>query len=573
MFKKLSVILLVLVLVFSLTLAGCTKDQPTDNPTQQQTDKDASEDTSKSEEEQKETSKDDKYGGVVRRAIWSSPPGVLHPSLYEDTYDAAIISLIYDSMVTMNPNLEYEPAMAERWEVSDDSKTVTFYLREGLKWHDGKPVTAEDVKFTFEFIAHPDYTGPRYSDITAIVGVEEFHEGKADDISGIKIIDERTISFTTKDVYAPFMSDIGARAIIPKHIWEKVPVGEASKATELLRNPIGSGPFKMKEFAPDQYCELVAFEDYWDGRPYLDGFIIQVANQETSLAQMANLEIDFMDISSLNDDDVKFLEDNGVVVQEIVSNGYQYMGLNNRLDIFKDKRVHQAFAYAINRQAIVDNLLEGHGTVANVPLPPTSWAVPKTGINKYEYNPQKAIELLKEAGWEYKDGKMYRNGKPVKLTLKYPTGNKVREKSAPLIQQNLADIGIEVELMIMEFDTLATQVFDEHDFEMYLMGWGLTPDPDARGIWGSDLVGKGGWNAVGFVNKKSDELLEKGVKYLEIEKRKPIYQEWAKLMNEELPAIFLYHQNEGRALNPKLKGTQIFTFGDYYQVHKWYYEK
>ena len=562
MSKKLLALLLVFVMVFSIALVGCGEtdeviDQGEDN---------------EKPDGGNDGQKEDKYGGTLRRAIWSAPPGVLHPSLYDDTYDAFILELVYDGMLSLNPDMEYESAMAERWEISDDSKSVTFYLRDGLKWHDGKPVTTEDVAFTFEFIAHKDYKGPRYSNIIAILGVEEYNSGEADSISGIEIIDEKTVKITTKEVYAPFFQDIGTRAIIPKHIWSQVEIGKAKEETELLRNPIGSGPFKMKRFVPDQYAELTAYDDYWDGRPYLDTFIIQVANQDTAQAQIVNGEIDFMDISSMNNDDISFLEDGGIVVQQFPSRGYQHCGVNNRLELFSDTRVRQAFAHAINRQAMVDDLMDGYGSVCNVPLPPGHWAYPDD-VNEYEFNPDKAIELLEQVGWEYRDGTMYRDGEPVKLSLKYPTGNKVRENSAPLIQQNLADIGIELELLLMEFGTLLDEVIDKHEFEMYLMGWGLSPDPDARGIWHSNVSNLGGWNSVGFVNDRNDELMEEGVKYLDIEKRKGIYEEWAQLMNEEMPSIFLYSMNLGFALNPKLKGTQMHTFGQYYKVNKWYLEK
>ncbi len=567
MSKKLLALLLVFVMVFSVALVGCGESEEV---LDQEEDNDKSD--GGNDDVQKEDPEKSKYGGTLRRAIWSSPPGVLHPSLYNDTYDAFIVDLIYDGMLTPDPNMGYEGALAKEWEISDDSKSVTFHLRDGLKWHDGEPVTTEDVAFTFEFIAHADYTGPRYSSIKAILGAEEYHNGEADSISGIEIIDKNTIKITTKEVYAPFFEDIATRNIIPKHIWSQVEISTAKEATELLRNPVGAGPFKIKRFVPDQYTELAAYEDYWDGRPYLDTFIIQVANQDTAQAQIVNGEIDFMDISSMNDDDISFLEDGGIIVHQFSSDGYQHCGLNNRLEVFSDKRVRQAFTYAINRQAIVDNLMDGYGSVCNVPLPPGHWAYPND-VNEYEFNPDKAIDLLQEVGWEYRDGTMYRDGEPVKFSLKYPTGNKVRENSAPLIQQNLADIGIEVELLLMEFGTLLDEVIERHDFEMYLMGWGLSPDPDARGMWHSSVSNLGGWNTVGFVNDRNDELMEEGVKYLDIEDRKGIYEEWGKLMNEEMPSIFLYSMNQGFALNPKLKGTQMYTFDQYYKVNKWYIEK
>ena len=195
-------------------------------------------------------------------------------------------------------------------------------------------------------------------------------------------------------------------------------------------------------------------------------------------------------------------------------------------------------------------------------------------LNEYKYDTEKAKELIASVdGYSYKGDKLYYNGKPVKLSLKYPTGNKVREASAPLIQQNLKAIGIEVELLIMEFGTLIEQAIDNHDFELYLMGWGLSVDPDSTGIWHSSLVGPGGWNISGFVNEKSDELLAKGTNTLDQKEREKIYNEWALLLNEEMPTVFLYSMVEGRAYNPKVKGLQLFPYGDFYDIHNIYIAK
>lgn len=513
-------------------------------------------------------------GGVVRYAIWSAPPGVFHPHLYEDAYDATVVDNVFSGMLTLNPSLEFEPDLAEKFEISDDSLTVTYTLREGLKWHDGQPVTTADVVYTFEMIADPGYTGPRYSDITAIVGVEAFNAGEADSIEGIVVIDERTVSITTSFVFANALDLIGAKALIPKHIWKDIPVADHAAQTELLRNPVGTGPFKLKEFVPDQFAELVANEDFHFGRPNLDGLIIQVSSQETALAQLVSGQLDFVEVSSVAIA-AEELEGTNIVLEQVMSRGYQYMGFNNRLEIFQNKLVRQAFMHAINRQGMVDNIAQGFGVVMNVPLASFSWAVPpEDQLNLYPYDKDKAIELLQQAGWEFRDGTMYRNGEPVKLSLKYPTGNVIRERSAPLIQQNLADIGIELELLIMDFGTLSDQVIDAHDFDLFLMGWALGVDPGGLlGIWHSREAGPGGWNMVGFTNDRADFLLEEGQKYLVLEDRIPIYHELVTLMNDEVPAAFLYSLMEGRAHNPKLKGLQLFPFTNFYGIHEWYLEK
>jgi peptide/nickel transport system substrate-binding protein len=564
MFKKSLVLLLAFVMLVSFALTGCTQSEPAP----------AEEPTPAEEPATKEMSEEDKYGGSVNYAIWSTPKGVFNPSVYDDEYDAQVIEMVYEGMLELQPDLTFRTKLAESYEVSEDNLSVTFKLKDGVKWHDGTPFTAEDVEFTLTSICHPDYTGPRYNEINAIAGAEAYHNGEADTVTGIEVIDPLTIKISTNEVFAPFNTLIGARMIIPKHIWGEIPVAEWKEVTDVLRNPVGTGPFKVNEFAPDQYVDLVANEDYHGGRPYLDNIILMQANQETAIAQLINGELTVMTVSNMNKDDISLMEESGITVQEVVSRGYQYMGINNRLPIFEKKEVRQALAYAINRQGMVDNIMEGYGVVANAPYASFMWALPKEGLNDYAYNPEKAKEILASVeGFEYKEDVLYFQGEPVKLTLKYPTGNKVREKSAPIIQQNLADIGIELELSIMEFSTLLDQVMDNHDFEFYLMGWGLDSDPDGKSMWHSSLTGKGGWNMGGFANEESDRLLDEGVKYLTVEERQPIYHEWATLMNDEMPSVFLYSMYEGRAYRPELKGTNFYPFSNLFDVNKWYLEK
>lgn len=516
-----------------------------------------------------------KKGGTVRYAVWSSPKGVFQPALSNDNYDFSVYALVFDGMLKMNPKGELEPCLAKSYVVSQDSKTVTFKLRDNIKWHDGEPFTAEDVKYTFEFMGDPDYSGPYGSLIKPIKGAEAFKNKQTQHIEGIKVVDPNTISITTENINANALLNYGfSIRIIPKHIWEKIGAKAASEDVEALRSPVGTGPFKMSKFIPDQYVELVANDNYWNKRPNIDKIILQVTNPETAQAQMLNGEIDFMAISQMNPDDLELYKSKNIQIQEIFGNSYQYVGMNNDLEIFKDKKVRQAFAYAINREGILKDILYGYGEVANNPYRSDFWAFP-SGLNEYKYDVNKAIGMLKEAGWEYKESKhqMYRNGNPVKFTLKYPSGNKAREQAAVIIQQDLKKIGIQTDLQIMEFST-ALDMIKKGDYELCLMGMGGSiGDPDIRRFYGSDYIAPKGLNLSRMNNSKLDELLEKGLNYMKIEERKPIYNEVAMLLNDEMPIVYLYFWNEGRAINGKLKGVQVFSGTSYYDVENWYFEK
>lgn len=513
---------------------------------------------------------------TIKYSLWSAPAGVFLPCLIDSDYTFAVVELIFDRLVILNPELNFEPALAESWEVSDDSKTILFKLRKGVKWHDGEEFNADDVIFTYMFIAHPNYPGSRYSTISPILGIQDYKDEKVDYIEGIKKIDDYTISITTDEVFAPFFANIlgSGMEIIPEHIWKDIDPANAFKETELLRNPIGTGPFKIKRFVADQYVSFVKYDDYWGGTPKVDELIIQVINQDTAQIQMINGEIDIMSLSSMHPDDLALYEAAGIQIQESYFNAFQHIGVNHKNELLNIREVRQAMAYAIDRQGIVDSLLHGYGNVANTAFPINHWGYPENdeNIENYEYDPEKAIEILTEqVGWEFKDGTMYANGEPVKWVLVYPTGNKARELSAPVIQENLGQVGIEIELQIMDFNTMSHKI-DEDEFDLYMMGNGFSIDPDISMYFHTNAM-INEHNNVHYSNPELDKLLEEGVKYISIEERRPTYNQISEILNRDMPTIFLYNWSEGTAISSRLKGVQTFAFGDFYNVHNWYIEE
>lgn len=532
--------ILVSILVVTLTLAGCTGGGGTGG----RTDK------------------------IVRIAQWNPPTGMFHPELLTTDYDGSVASLIYEQLVDFTPTFEYEPALAASWDISEDNRSVTFHLQPEATWHDGEPVTSKDVQFSLKFVGHKDYTGPRYSNVSQIVGMEAWHTGQADDVEGIEIIDEKTIKITTIAPYGPFLYSIGGRYVLPEHIWGNVEVAKADQQRELLEKPVGSGPFVFQEFAKDQYVATTANENYWGGKPKVDGIIIQAVSQDTAQAQLIKGEIDIMSVSDFNPTAIKALEDAKVQLKTAGLVAVQYMSINHEMPEFQDKRVRQALAHAINRQSIVDDLLYGRGNVADNPFPKTIWSYPGDDVIKhYEFDSAKAIQLFEAAGYTYANDVMTKDGQAVKWSLKYPIGNKVREKAAELIQQNLSDIGIEVELFLMEFQTLADAA-DTGDFEMLLMGMGTSFDADQLYIWDKGSS----FNYSGWYSQEGIDMLKKGVSVVDIDDRKPIYKDWAVYMNEELPWVWLYNWDGGLAVTGDLKNVQFYAGGSYYNIVNWEFE-
>lgn len=510
-------------------------------------------------------------------AFWNAPSGVLQPLLVDDEYDGAILKMSFDTLLTYDKELNLVPNMAE-YTMSEDQTTLTFTLKEGIKWHDGEPVTAEDVAFTFNALADPDYTGPRYGDVEGLKGAKAYHDGQADHIEGITVVDERTVVFEFEKPFAPGLTKIGAdRAIIPKHIWENVPIADWSKQTDLMEKPIGCGPYMITENVPGQYVALEAFPDYFKGEAKTKHFIFKVSNQDTVVAELINGDIDIADISSLKSQDIQTLEENNIKVTSYSGTSSQYMGFNLRLPIFQDVRVRQAITYAIDRQLMVEKLLEGRGEVVQAPLLPTSWAYPEDGVlNDYAVDLDKARELLKEAGWEDRNGDgIVENeaGEPFEVTLKYPQGNKMREQSAPIIQASLKEIGISVELRIMEFAALLDEVMANHDFDMFLMGSTLDTDPDPKPIWhsdsSSDEIGNSAWNIVAYRNPEADAVMDAALATTDVETRKELYKEFCIMVNEDCPEVLLYAPDIIKAYNANIENYDPSTFNDFYNRENW----
>lgn len=568
--------------LFALTLAlllavtvGCSKGKTSENP--------GNTDGSKTE-----TGTGPVEGGKLTLSMFSAPKGVFNPILYEDAYDANVIDYVFDGLLRRNEKLEFICNLCESYEIAPDNKTVTFKLRTDVKWHDGKPLTTKDVAFTFRAMLHPDYTGVRTGDYAALVGVEKMLNARdeltkqvdekkitadeaakrkkadweawlgGDGKKAVNVIDDHTISFSTDEPYAPFLQEL-AFSIIPAHVYETMEIGKMADHPA-NKQPVGTGPYKFVTYVTDQHVELTRYPDYHLGKPYIETIIYKIANQDVAIGQLKAGELDYVEIKPTDVELVK--DDSHITIYTRPDFGYQYLGFNHDHPILKDQQVRQAIMHAINRQAIVDQLLKGYGTVMNSHMPPALWAYDESSLNAYAFDAAKAAQLLAEAGWKEKNAEGYltKNGQVLAFTIKYPSGNKVREQSAPLIQANLKEVGVKVDLQMMEFATLSQTVFDQRDVDAWLMGWSLTMDPDPGAIF----LPNNKWGKVtGWTSARNEELIKQGTRVLKVEERKPIYVEWAKILNNELPYAFLYSQNvidavrtdKVKGLKPDARGT------------------
>ncbi|NMA61007.1 MAG: hypothetical protein GX956_03880, partial [Firmicutes bacterium] len=210
---------------------------------------------------------------TFRYGLTVNPRGMFNPILYTERYDNFIITQVYDGLIYIDAQLQPQPRVAKSWEISDDQLSITFYLHEGIKFHDGVELTADDVAYTYKTILHPEYTGVRFGNFKVLVGAEDYKAGKTTEVPGIEVVDKYTIKFTTNEPYAPLLVAF-TYGILPSHILKDIPVGELEKSSFNL-HPIGSGPFKFVEFLTDQHVILKANEDYFFGKPNIDTLVFQ----------------------------------------------------------------------------------------------------------------------------------------------------------------------------------------------------------------------------------------------------------------------------------------------------------
>lgn len=511
----------------------------------------------------------------INYGIAVSPEGKFNPLISNTQYDGYVNKLVYSSLLELNSKLELEPLMAEKYEISEEGKKITFILKKGIVFHDGTPVTTKDIKFTLESLGNPKYKGDLSSYVQSIKGFKEFSEGKSKEITGIVIKDSETIEINFEEPYSPALLNIGTLGILPSHIWEKIEIDKWTEASEILLKPIGSGPYKLDNFKSGEFVKLISNDKYFKGEPILKTFVFKVVNEETASAELLNSGIDIVDISNIKSDNVETLKKAGIEVIKYPNSKMQYMGFNLRNEVLKNIDLRTAIAYSIDREGIVKGLLEGNGVIINTPMVPTLWSYPKEGLVEYKLDELKAKELLKKAGYEDTNGNgiVDKNGKDLELTLTVPTGDTVREKTGTIIQDNLLKVGIKINIESMEFKAVMEKVVGNHDFDLYLMGNTLDPDPDPTPNWystqASDEKGVFGWNIAGFRSVEADKLMDLNRKETNLEKRKEILNEFGKLLNQELPWIPLYASDIVKAYNKGLKNYNPNTFVDFYNVEKW----
>jgi len=486
--KILSLISLMIVMAFALTACGGNQEKPSSGEQPGQ-----SSETPVAAPAQ-----------VLKYGTDAEPVG-LDPHTVSSTSSIRIFRQIYDTLIDVDTEMNFIPSLAESWEQPDDL-TYIFKLREGVKFHNGREMTAEDVKYSFERVLNPD---------TAAIGKSYY-----DSIDSIEVVDTYTVKFTLKEPFAPFMTNLTSLygAIVPKEVVEE--------NGNLMQKACGTGPFMLKEWIPDNKVILEKNPDYFvEGEPRLDAIEYYVMTDES--ARVAALRTGSVDVIKLPASSIPLVEGNADInILEYQSNDYSYVGFNLDLDKFKDVRVRQAISLAINRQEIIDLVYDGNAKVTGfVPEAMGRWAIDFQAEELYQQNIEKAKQLMAEAG--YADG--------FETTIAVGLLDDINA-TGEVLQKQLEQIGIKATIQNLESGQYV-DAWKNRTHEMMVGRNGAGTDPNRAVAFFFSSTGSA--NVWGYSNPEVDELCNQGKVTVDEAEREAIYKEAQKLIVNDVPNLFI----------------------------------
>lgn len=497
------------------------------------------------------------YGDAIVVGTIGEPSNLL-PLLASDSASHEVAGNVFNGLVRYDKNLNLEGDLAESWQVSPDGLTITFRLRKGVTWHDGKEFTSRDVLYTYRVTVDPK---------TPTAYAEDFKQ-----VETAEAPDPYTFRVTYAKPFAPALASWGM-GILPAHLLE----GKDITKSELSRRPVGTGPYRFKEWVAGQKIVLESYDDYYEGRPYIDRYIYRIIpDNSTMYLELKAGGVDLMGLSPVQyarqTDTPEF--SSRFAKYRYPASAYTYLGYNLKNPLFADRRVRQAIAHALSKDEIIHGVLLGLGQVAVGPFKPGTWAYNPT-VRDPGYDPVRARQLLAEAGWRATgpDGLLMKDGKPLSFTILTNQGNDQRLKTAQIIQRRLNKVGIDVKIRVLEWASLLTNFIDKRNFDALIMGWTIPQDPDLFDVWHSSKTGPKELNFVGFKNDEVDRLIEEGRRTFDQEKRRRCYWRIQEILAQEQPYTFLYVPDALPAVSARFRGIEPAPAGIMYNFIRWYVPK
>ncbi|MBV9597898.1 MAG: ABC transporter substrate-binding protein [Chloroflexi bacterium] len=468
-------------------------------------------------------------GGTLRVGL-DVDADTLDPRLTKNTSGYRIKELAFNGLVAINPDYSPVADLAEKWDNPDD-KTWVFHLRQGVKFHDGSPLTANDVKYTYESVIDPSLNSPLRSFYLSVDKVDA--------------TDPNTVTFTLKDTFAPFLSymDLG---IVPQASGTKPDFGT---------RPVGTGPFKVDTWNTGDSIDLSAFDGFYAGRANLDRVRVKVVPDNSArVVALESGDLDFVQ-SPLSPQDVSREQSAAKLkVDRTPAAGYTYVNLNTADPILSDKMVRQALSHLVNKQQIIDTIYKGIGQPANGPIVPGMWAY-SADVPSYDYSPDKARQLLDDAGWKAgADGIRTKDGQKLSLVVRTHSEDPDRKQLIQVLQSEFQNVGIDASTNTVEFPAFFQDVQDGK-YQVGVIGWLNLSDPDRATF--RQFTTDGSANYGKYRNDQVDSLLKQARMTLDQTKAKQLYTDAVKQIVDDAPYIFVQVQEYIAISTPKLQGYVI----------------
>ncbi|WP_160141732.1 ABC transporter substrate-binding protein [Salicibibacter halophilus] len=554
--KKAYWLFLAMVLTLGLLAACNGADEDADTDAGEEADADADEENGDDEEAAGEPQE----GGEVIVAQSSEPETFLSPYV-QGTESSEMTHLIHEPLYAVTPEIDLEPELAaDEYELSDDGLEYTVPLRDDVYFHDGEQMTADDVVYTYELFIDEDYTGPRAETFQRLESVEA-----TDDFEVVFTLSEPDAAFELALIYD----------VHPEHIMGDVDIGDLEEHEQsVTEEAVGTGPFEITDWDHGTSLTLEAFDDHYEKSPLLDTVMVQfVEDDNAALAAFETQEVDFAQISEQDADTGETIE-HGDLTSTLGYN-YEYIGWNNDNELFEDPDVRRALTMSIDRESIVEAVLMGHGEVAHFPHSPLS-DVYTDEIEEIPYDPEGALELFAEAGWEMNEDDRLENEDGELFEFEMVTNNESgrRVDAIVVIQQMLDDVGITMEPQLLEWGAYmdTVQPPDNDDFDAMLGAWALGVDPTPEYIFHSEEAEQG-LNYINYESDEFDETVEPNRDVVDPEDRIEILQDAHTIITEDQPYSTLYYYDRVDLYNDRLEGYETHPDEKFYNLHEWWIDE
>jgi len=513
--------------------------------------------------EEKNTSRFDAAGTLSNGGIFVSASigeaSNLIPWTTGDASSHAVSGRIYRGMLKYDKNLNLVPDMAQSFSISADNLSITFKLNQDITWTDGKPFTAHDVMASYNTMVDDNTRTPYSGDYKLVTKAE--------------VLDDYTFKVHYSEPFAPALSS-WTLAILPKHMLD----GQDINDSTLKESPVGSGAYMLKKWKRGEEIVLESNPSFNEGEAPITTLRTRlIPDVDTQFLELKAGNIDTMGLKPLQftrlTNSAQFT--NRYAKYKYLSNGYTYMGFNLKNPLFASKEVRQALSYAIPRDEIIQGVLMGQGLPMAGVFKPGTWPY-NDALKPYPFNATKAKEMLTQEGWtdSNNDGILDKKINGVLTAFEFTVvtnqGNDLRKMTAELMQRYFSEVGVKMNINVQEWSSFIQNTINKRQFDAFILGWSLSPEPDPYDIWHSSKTKPSEFNIVGFSNKKADELMEKARRTFNQEERKIYLDEFQEILHDQQPYLFLYAPYSLSTVHKRVKGIEEAPAGIGHNQEKWY---